>query len=464
MLDYKIDINYNFLPPKKYVFECQTYRQLIRLLTTLYFNIGTFENVKVTLPSGYFENGFYITGDSMVYIDKRFLDNYWRDLMHLYCPCDRDPFVFINPHAKNFMRFSYRSYPLFAVVYALRWYYNYYVRPGLFKFSPYYYYSYRQMPCVNPIPMSVKTENKEFKIYVPCGRCYSCQSAKRGAFALRCRSQLELYKNYGSSYFITLTYDDDHLFSYKSRSVVRSYLRDQYQLLEKDRSYSIFLLEKKKFSLFMRKLRRHLKNYYQIPDFKFIASGEYGTLHNRPHYHFLFFSPRYIRDDFLHDVILKLWSCGTVEVQTMCDANINYVGKHSVKSDLGCQYQQMMSPAFMLYSLKGGSVGCHLKHSNFYWNLYKSGQKFVKMGKYKYYFPRYLSKSFHPENMTSLELLTLEKSTGEMFDKYMYLYDTDTGKPLFVKSRLMRDDYFKRKRYESLRLLKKVKKIRKSIF
>lgn len=463
MLVFKNDIINNFLPQSTLMFEVQTYKQLIHLLSTLYKNIGSFENVKVTLPHSRFENGLYYTADVCIYIDSRFLDSYWRGIMKKYCPCRYNPYVRNNSHAHNFMRLSPIPYPSFAVAFALRYYMNYFDRNFKLFYSPYFYYNYRTMPCCNPIPMTISHNDNNYRVYVPCGKCYACQSAKRAAFALRCRSQMELYKNFGSNYFVTLTYDDNHLFSFKSRSVVNRYLVDQSQLLDKDRHYDIFLLEKNKFSLFMRRFRRRLKQFCNIKDFKFIASGEYGTLHNRPHYHFLFFSPTYIRYDYLSDIIGKLWTNGTNEVQLMHDANINYVGKHSVKSDLGCQYQQQFAPAFMLYSLKGGSVGYHLKHSAFYHNIYKSGQKFVKMGKYKYYFPRFLSKAFHPENMNAIELKTLEQSTGEMFDRFMYLYDNDSSQPIFIKSRLMREDFQKRMKYERFRLLKKVKKTRMSL-
>lgn len=459
MLYQKIDIIDIFKPPKSYNFVAQSFGHCIRILTTLYFNIRTFDNVKITLPNGYFLNGYLYYGSQMLYIDGRFIEDYWRQVVRRYCPCGRDLLVEHNSHARNFMRISYKPYPSFAVAFALLHYYNYYSR-NYCHVSPYFKTHYNEMPCCNPIPMTITTELKSYKVYVPCGRCYFCQSAKRASFALRCKSQLELYKNFGSSYFVTLTYDDNHLFSFKSRNVIKNYLSAEAMKLEKDRKYDIFLLEKKKFSLFIRRLRRVLRDRCNIPYFKFIASGEYGTLHNRPHYHFLFFCPNFIRQDYFSALISTIWKSGTNEVQEMVDANINYVGKHSVKSDLGCQYQQQFAPAFMLYSISGGSVGCHLKHSNFYWNIYNSGQKFIKFGKYKYYFPRYLSKAFHPYNLSEVELQTLEKSTGEMFDRHMFLYDNCTNEPIFIKSRLLYADYQKRLRYEKMRVLKKVKKRR----
>lgn len=469
MLEYKTDIINSFSSPTHYNFDCQDYKHLINLLTTLYFNIGTFENVKVTLPDGYFVNGILTLYSGIsIYIDSRFIANYWRSVLRLYCPCVRNPFVQTNPHVKSFMRIRlnelYKHYrqnliplPYFALIFAIRK--TYFVPSDGFSYYSDYYKKNIYMPCCNPIPMTIKGELKDYKIYVPCGRCYNCQSAKRGAFALRCRSEMQLYKFTGCNYFVTLTYDDDHLFSFKSKRQVKEYLTTQYQKLEKDRNYDIFLLEKKKISLFMRKLRRHLRDRFQVTNYKFILSGEYGSLHNRPHYHFLFFSPQFIREDFFHNLLSELWLNGTNEVQLMHDANINYVGKHSVKSDFGCLYQQKFAPAFMLYSTKRGAVGYHLKHDPFIARLYFSGQKYIKLGKYVYYFPRYLQKEFHPDNLTELELQTLEKDTGEMYDRHMFLHDSGTT-PFFVKAQLMREDILKRLKYEKFRLLKKVKKTR----
>lgn len=468
---FKSDISNSFLLPSVYSFECQDYKSLIHLLTKLYLNIGNLDNVKVTLPDAVFTNNILVfkSGFSL-FIDNRFLDNYWRNVMHRYCPCSRNPFVEINPHVKSFMRIRlkelYKPYrsnfiplPYFALIFAIRK--TYFVPSDGFRYYSDYYKKYIYMPCCNPLPMTIHGNNRDYKIYVPCGRCYNCQSARRGAFALRCRTEMELNKIRGSNYFVTLTYDDNHLFTFKSSYYKNQYLKEQYCKLEKDREYNIFLLEKKKISLFMRKLRRHLK-YNGVLDYKFILSGEYGSLHNRPHYHFLYFSPYYIRHDFFENLLSSLWSKGSVKVEFMHDANINYVGKHSVKSDFGCSFQQKYAPAFMVYSTKSGAVGSCLKHNPFYRRLYDSGQKYIRMGKFIYYFPRYLSKAFHPDNLTDLELVTLERDTGEMFDKHMFLHDSGTT-PYFIKSQLMRDDYIKRLKYERFRLLKKVKKKHKII-
>lgn len=472
MLEFKSDIIDNFLPSRTYSFECQSYKALIHLLTELYLNIGSLENVKVTLHDGIFINSIYTTNSGIsIYIDNRFIFNYWRGVLHRYCPCVRNPFVQVNPHVKTFMRIRlrelftpYRSnivpLPYFALIFAIRK--TIFCPSNGFSYYSDYYKKYIYMPCCNPIPMTIKGELKDYTIYVPCGRCYNCQCAKRGAFALRCRSEMQLNKIRGSNYFVTLTYDDNHLFTIQSRRKAVDYLNMQYLKLEKDREYNIFLLEKKKISLFMRKLRRHLKDRFDIRDYKFILSGEYGSVHNRPHYHFLFFSPQYIREDFFHDLLSELWLNGSNKVELMHDANINYVGKHSVKSDFGCQYQQRFAPSFMIYSTKRGAVGSHLKHDPFYWRLYQSKQKYIRMGKYVYYFPRYLQKAFHPDNLSELELITLERDTGEMFDRHMFLHDNGNT-PYFLKASLMREDCLKRNKYEKMRLLKKVKKLRKLI-
>lgn len=113
---------------------------------------------------------------------------------------------------------------------------------------------------------------------IPCGKCASCRLQYSREWANRCMLELEDHK---SAYFLTLTYDDDHLFNKNG---------DPWSPDMKERPS----LVKNHVSQFMRKLRDGSGQ-----DLRFFAAGEYGTDPKispkyqekifRPHYHLIVF-------------------------------------------------------------------------------------------------------------------------------------------------------------------------------
>lgn len=120
-------------------------------------------------------------------------------------------------------------------------------------------------------------------IEVPCGRCIGCRLDYSRAWADRCMLEMQYHS---SSYFVTLTYDDDHLPSGD-------------ELLNPDTGEILCLptLRKRDLQLFFKRLRKAIE-----PDkIRFMACGEYGTNTVRPHYHAIVFGLKL--DD------LKLYKC-----------------------------------------------------------------------------------------------------------------------------------------------------------
>ena len=103
-------------------------------------------------------------------------------------------------------------------------------------------------------------------IQVPCGKCLECRIQQVRTWSDRCVLEA---KNSPYNYFVTLTYDDDHL-PYK-KSLNPDHLTQFINLLRKH---------------FKRKLKFEGK-------IRFFASGEYGTGGDRimnPHYHLILFN------------------------------------------------------------------------------------------------------------------------------------------------------------------------------
>lgn len=101
---------------------------------------------------------------------------------------------------------------------------------------------------------------------LPCGQCIGCRIDYSRQWANRCMMELEYHD---SAYFVTLTYDDDHL-------PMSEYIDpDTGELLPS------LTLRKRDFQLFMKRLRKAFPQDH----IRFFMCGEYGSQTFRPHYH-----------------------------------------------------------------------------------------------------------------------------------------------------------------------------------
>lgn len=108
---------------------------------------------------------------------------------------------------------------------------------------------------------------------IPCSHCASCRLQYSREWANRCMLELE---NHESAYFVTLTYDNDHMFDKNG----------DHWTPDMPRQPSLI---KDHVSQFMTKLRK-----MSGQDLRYFAAGEYGedTNHTgirRPHYHIIIF-------------------------------------------------------------------------------------------------------------------------------------------------------------------------------
>ena len=99
-------------------------------------------------------------------------------------------------------------------------------------------------------------------IEVPCGNCISCRLAYSKDWANRC--SLEALQ-YDSNYFVTLTYDDDHVVKgkYGNNTIVKAHL-----------------------DKFIKDLRQAFDRKYGHKGLRYFYCQEYGDHSLRPHAHF----------------------------------------------------------------------------------------------------------------------------------------------------------------------------------
>lgn len=138
-------------------------------------------------------------------------------------------------------------------------------------------------------------------IEVPCGQCIGCRLEYSRQWANRLMLELE-YHN--SAYFVTLTYNDDH--------IPKVYHSAYSETGEIDGiSYSLSVDDCQRF---MKRLRKHFGE-----GIRFFLAGEYGSTTFRPHYHAIIFGLQlddlvpYKRSDqnfmyYTSESIQKVWS------------------------------------------------------------------------------------------------------------------------------------------------------------
>lgn len=152
--------------------------------------------------------------------------------------------------------------------------------------------------------------------FVPCGNCIGCSLDHSKNWANRLKLE---NKYHDVGFFITLTYDDDHL--PKSHNLVKEDLQK-------------FLKAMKNF---------YYNNFGVCP--KFFAVGEYGGKSGRPHYHLLYWADLRINSFkmdlvgsselgnklFSSELVSKFWQNGFNTVAEISDKTIAYVCRYSLK-------------------------------------------------------------------------------------------------------------------------------------
>lgn len=169
-------------------------------------------------------------------------------------------------------------------------------------------------------------DGKEFsdagmpQIGIPCGKCIGCRLDYSRSWADRMIAEASLYE---SNYFLTLTYDNEHLPEKKEGSPIHS-------------------LNKRDAQLFMKRLRKAL------PDQKirFFCAGEYGPNTMRPHFHLILFNCKlddlkFLRENdlkqpyYVSETINRVWPYGFHIIANVNWDTCAYVARYVVKKQKG---------------------------------------------------------------------------------------------------------------------------------
>lgn len=117
------------------------------------------------------------------------------------------------------------------------------------------------------IPRSYQDGCAHDFIQIPCGKCIGCRMDYSRSWADR--MTYHVFGKEDCSYFITLTYDDEHICN-----------------LPHSTSYDLYALEYNDMSDFIKKLR----NKFRFCNIDYYYSGEYGDQQFRPHFHLIVYN------------------------------------------------------------------------------------------------------------------------------------------------------------------------------
>ena len=161
------------------------------------------------------------------------------------------------------------------------------------------------MSCLYPVeiknvsynPKQFTASHRKEYLKVPCGKCINCLAQKSNELAVKFTYNYEHKYNY-KGIFLTLTYNDEsiHYVEEKDEQDFYDYNLQEWEVYNEEgkklkldlMGNPIETLNKKDFQLFIKRLRNELKPYYEEmgwQDISYLATSEYGTKGERPHYH-----------------------------------------------------------------------------------------------------------------------------------------------------------------------------------
>lgn len=204
-------------------------------------------------------------------------------------------------------------------------------------------------------PFIRKTD--EMQQPLPCGQCPNCTARRISAWSFRLMQES---KRSTSAYFITLTYDTEHVPISKN---------------------GFMELRKTDPQKWFKKLRKHQWAKGNIEPLKYYLAGEYGDKYKRPHYHVILFNldlSLFINEreynqvkagniplDGKYNFTTKEWQHGHVTIGQVTEASVGYTLIYINKKWKPMHRNDDRQPNFSLMSKKMGLN--YLSHDMVQW-------------------------------------------------------------------------------------------------
>lgn len=266
---------------------------------------------------------------------------------------------------------------------------------------------------------------------ITCGQCIGCRLEYSKNWATRCVLEA---KNHKENYFITLTYDDEHL------PIKRQMINDETgEIYYNDGSWT-GTLKPEDMEKFVKDLRRYYKYHYNHDGIRFFYCGEYGETTQRPHYHIILFNLPISKDKLKYkftneeyqpiyecEEIQKIWGKGLIAVGAVTFSSCAYVARYVTKKKTGHQAKEEylrkgQIPEYVRMSRKPGIARKYYEENKE--DIYKTDvliQSSCKRNILKVKPPKYYDKLFdldYPERME--EVKNKRKERAEMAENIKF--------------------------------------------
>lgn len=228
---------------------------------------------------------------------------------------------------------------------------------------------------------------------IPCNHCYACKLNKSAEWATRC--MLETL-DHESAYWLTLTYDEEHLPILDAIKYNEIYETDTHNIIvpvtiENDGTWINGSLFPKHIDEFIKKIRNKFRN----SKIRYFYCGEYGEQNQRPHYHMLLYglpmdlSQNYgyhidenNKEHWKNPLIDELWVHGLHDITNLEWSNAAYTARYTMKklTDMSNSNQfyaeQGKLKEYVRMSRRPGIGMNYLK--NHYQDIYKNDSMIMK--------------------------------------------------------------------------------------
>ena len=257
-------------------------------------------------------------------------------------------------------------------------------------------------------------------IEIPCGKCLQCRLQYSREWADRCMLELKSHDP-NECWFVTLTYDDDHIHDY---------------------GHDIFpgILRKEDFQDFMKRLRDHCYRDFPGKDIRYFMCGEYGSHTFRPHYHAIIYSlplpdiKPFCKTKkgfqlFESEYVEKIWKNGRVLIGKVSWDTCAYTARYVLKKATGIKpddyINQGLTPEFTLMSRKPG-IGANYFDKN-YKKIYDNDEIFFSQdsGGRKSKPPKYFDRRLENIDPDWIKVIKEKRKEAAIASKELRLARTD---------------------------------------
>lgn len=174
---------------------------------------------------------------------------------------------------------------------------------------------------------------------IPCKKCWACRLNYSAEWAVRIMH--ECSKTPDKNYFVTLTYDNEHV---PTLDYIKYKDKDGNEKINFNNGCFRYSLVPDDAHRFINSLRKYLERHYDHKGLKYYYCGEYGGQTQRPHYHMILMNCPLNPADFydLHTdengkdhwkqkEIERQWKKGMIDVALVEFADAAYVARYGTK-------------------------------------------------------------------------------------------------------------------------------------